>query len=125
MELKEAVKEMLICQGRLRQPDILRNPSELSEQMAKLAAYTATVEEHLAKFEEWLELEEARLYKGYMVDRDEKMTATAAEKLVKLYKAKERAQIKYLTRIVSSSWRLVSTAQSRWNHLQSEKTGQI
>jgi hypothetical protein len=91
--------------------------------MQILAQATASVESFLAGFEKDYEIRYARLLGEYLTRGE---SATATEQRVRIELAKEKGEIKYLTRIVSSAWRLVSTAQSRHNHLTTEqKMGRV
>ncbi len=119
MDIETAIKGMLDAQDRLRTQRGTNDPDEISEQMQRLAQYAGAVELHLAAFERDYEIELGKRLHTYLVV--EGSNATNAEKRVRIDLAKQKAEITYLTRIVSSAWKQVSTAQSRWNHLQTDK----
>lgn len=118
MELQEAVEALLKTRAALRSRDGVTNPSFISENMQRLAQYTGAVEEHLAELEEQLEVDEARKFIAYT--KDQGKTVNMAEKLAKEDVAELKGQIAKLRRYVNSSWSLVSTSQSRFNHLSSD-----
>ena len=119
MNLATAIKGMLDAQDRLRTPRGTSDPDEISEQMQRLAQYTGAVENYLAEYERDYEIELGRKLHQYIVT--EGTNATTADKRVRIDLAEQKANIAYLTRIVSSAWKQVSTSQSRWNHLQTDK----
>lgn len=119
MDLQLALKGMLNAQDRLRTPQGTHDPDEISEQMQRLAQYTGAVESHLAEYERDYETELGRKLHQYIVT--EGANATTADKRARIDLAEQKANIAYLTRIVSSAWKQVSTSQSRWNHLQTDK----
>ena len=119
MDLEVAIKGMLDAQDKLRTPQGTNDPDEISYQMQRLAQYTGAVELHLANFERNYEIELGKRLHTYLVT--EGTNATNADKRVRIDLAKDKGEIAYLTRIVSSAWKQVSTSQSRWNHLQKDK----
>lgn len=123
MDLDTAIKTMLDAQAKLRTKDGVNNPSVMSEQMMRLAQSTGAVEEHLAQLEKDYEVKKAQLLNRFLVK--EGTSATNAEKRVQIEIGELKGQIAYLSRIVSSAWKQVSTTQSRHNHLQKENVGQI
>lgn len=118
MKLEDAVKGVLDAENNLRSREGINNPSFVSEHMQRLSQYLGSVEEHLAQYEKDYELQQAELLKKYLIELE--MPITKAEKMVKIELAVTKGQIAYLSRIVSSGWRQVSTAQSRINHLVAE-----
>lgn len=121
MDLDTAVKGMLRSREFLRSAKGLSDAMYISEQMQRLAQYTAAVEEHLASYEEQFETEEASKFKDYM---SEGKSANQAEILAKKDSAELKGQIAKLKRYTASSWQIVGVAQSRFNHLQKEVIGQ-
>ncbi len=122
MDLESSIAGMLDAQSKLRSRDGVNSPDFMSEQMSRLAQYTSGVEMHLAEFEKDYEETQARLLNKYLIQ--DKVPVTKAEKLVKMELGKQKAQISYLTRIVSSAWRTVGVVQSRHNHLSKSNVGQ-
>lgn len=123
MDLKVALKGMLDAQNALRSKEGVLNPSFMSENMMRLSQYTGAVEEHLAGYEKDFEITYATRLRYFMVEL--KMNVTASERQVEIETAELKGQIKYLTRLVSSSWRQVGVIQSRVNHLVKEAQTQI
>lgn len=122
MELETAIGIMLESQDKLRSKAGVTNPDFISQQMQILAQATAAVEVHLANYERQYEIEMGSKLHHYLVT--EGTSASNAEKRVRIELAKTKGEIAYLSRIVSSAWKQVSTAQSRWNHINTEyKTG--
>lgn len=117
MDLTTSTKGMLDARERLRGRDGISQPHLISEQMQRLASYTSAVEEHLADLEEELEIEEEKAYRRHL---EAGKSSNAAEKEAKYDVAKLKGSTKKLTRYVNSSWKLVSTSQSRHNHLESQ-----
>lgn len=124
MDLEQAIKVMLDAQDKLRTRQGVNSPDYMSEQMQRLAQATGAVELHLAEYERDYEIALGNKLHTYLVT--EGTSATNADKRVRIDLAKQKAEITYLTRIVASAWKQVSTTQSRWNHLQAEyKTGRV
>lgn len=115
MKLDTALKGMFATQNKLRTPEGVMNPTFMSLQMARLAQYTGSVEEHLARYEKEYEEEFGRKRKEYMIDQ--KMKATPAEAMAEMELAETKGQVKYLTRLTASAWKQVGVIQSRHNHL--------
>lgn len=115
MELNKALEGLFDAEGKLRSREGVSNPSFMSEQMARLSQYTGAVEEKLAEYEKEYEVKYAVELKERMIN--EHMKVTQAEREVDIELAELKGQIKYLTRIVASSWKQVGVTQSRFNHL--------
>ncbi len=98
------------------------SPSYISEHMYALTQYNGALEQALAEEEKKLELHEAELFKEY---RTKGMSVNASQVQVKYDVAADRSEIIRLTRLCSSSWRFVSSAQSRIKHLIMEAQNQI
>lgn len=118
LALEQAINTMLESQDRLRTKAGVTNPAYISQEMQVLAQATAAVEVYLAEFERDYEIEMGRKLHQYLVT--EGSNATNADKRVRIDLAEKKANITYLTRIVSSAWKQVSTSQSRWNHLNQD-----
>lgn len=123
MELNVALTGMFDAQKELRSQSAISNPSVLSEQMMRLSAYTSAVEEKLADYEKDFETETAFQLKVRLIDNH--MKVTQAERETDILTAELKGQIKYLTRLTSSSWKIVGVIQSRINHLVREAGTQI
>lgn len=117
MDLEVAVKGLLQVRNDLRQRRGVTDPLFISEQMQRLAQYTSAVEEHLGDLEERIEVVEMQKFLGYLKQGD---SVNKAETLAKQEVSELKGNIAKLTRLVNSSWKLISTAQSRINHLNSE-----
>lgn len=117
MDLENSIKAMLGAQDDLRTKRGVLDPDYISLQMQILANATALVETHLASFERDYEVTLGRKLGEYIVGG---ASASAAETRVRSELAKEKGEIKYLTRIVKSAWLQVGVAQSRHNHLTKE-----
>lgn len=118
LDLQTGLAGMLDAEDKLRTPQGINDPSYLSEQMMRLAQYVGIVEEYLAKLEEDYDVQMSRLIRQFMIDEDK--SATAADKLARMELGPTKGRIAYLTRMVQSGWKQVSTAQSRINHLQAD-----
>lgn len=123
MDLTQSIAGMIDAQSKLRSSEGVGSPEYMSQEMSRLAQYTSSVEMHLAEFERDYEEKLAKLLHKYLVK--EEVPVTKAEKLVKIDLGEQKAQITYLTRIVSSAWKTVGVVQSRHNHLNKQATGQI
>lgn len=123
MDLDIAIKTMLDAQSKLRTKDGINNPSYMSEQMMRLAQATGAAEIHLADLEKDYEVQLAKQLHRFLVT--EGTSATNAEKRVKIELGELKGQLAYLSRLVSSAWKQISTIQSRYNHLQKESVGQV
>lgn len=127
MKLEAAVKGMMSARGALRSKQGISDPQYISEQMQRLAAYTSAVEEHLAVLEEQIEVDEQVKFLDLMNPEDDgkQMSVNQAMTLAKQEVGSQKGEIAKLKRYVNSSWSLISTAQSRWNHLSKSIAGQI
>ena len=123
MDLASSIAGMLDAQTKLRSSDGVNSPEFMSEQMSRLAQYTSAAESHLADYEKDYESQQAQLLHKYLIE--EEVPVTKAEKLVKIDLGEKKAQIVYLTRIVSSAWRQLGVVQSRHNHLSKSNIGKI
>lgn len=123
MDLKTALKGMADAQSMLRSKEGVKSLPNMSENMDRLAAYTSAVEDHLADLEEQLQIAESEYY--YDAKTVFNMTPAAAEREAKYASADLKGNIKRLTRLVNSAWKLISVKQSRFNHLVKEQEGQI
>lgn len=120
MNLEDAVNGMLDAREKLRSKEGINNPMYMSEHMDRLAQYTGAVEERLADYEEAYEAERYGKYLEYA----KTMSATAADNQSKAETNHTYAQNTKLSRLVASSWKIVSEKQSRFNHLTSQVIGQ-
>lgn len=123
MKLEEAVKIANDAKDKLRSRDGVNNPDVMSREMSRLAQANAAIEEHLAGYEKDFERDEADRTYHYLITQGKKVTE--AERLVTIDLASSKGEIKFLSRIVASNWRLVGTIQSRHNHLTKHTAGQI
>lgn len=122
MELSTAVKGMLQEREALNSPEGLSSPTFISERIQTLAQYVGVIELELAEKESQTTIAEAKKYKEYMAEG--KKTSTAKD-LAKFDFVEEHAEIDKLKRYITSSWKLVSTSQSRIKHLIEESRNQI
>lgn len=123
MDLETALKGMETAKSALRSQKGIGSLPYMSEHMDRLAAYTSAVEDHLAQYEYDLEVQEKAAYvKAFM---QPKATPSSSEKVAKYDVAEIKANIKRLTRLVGSAWRLVDEKKSRFNHLEKEARGQV
>lgn len=123
MDLQLAVDGMMKTRAALRSSQGVINPGFISEQMQRLTQYTGAVEEHLAELEEKLEVDEMQKFMHYT--KAEGKTVNQAEIITKQEVGEVKGQIAKLKRYVNSSWQIVGVAQSRFNHLQKQVTGQV
>lgn len=123
MELDQALKGMEDAKTALRSKLGVTSPSYMSEHMDRLAAYASAVEDHLAQHELNLELEERAAYIQALMAP--KASPSSAEKSARYEVAELKGQVKRLSRLVGSAWRLVGEKQSRFNHLEKEARGQV
>ena len=123
MELEVAITGMLDARNQLRNKRGVSDGTFISEQMMRLTQYTGAVEEHLAVFEEELEVAEMKEFDSQLTQgKSVNMSETLAKQKVGSLKGK----IAYLKRLVNSSWSIIGVAQSRFNHLNAEhKTGRV
>jgi hypothetical protein len=117
MNLEQAIQIMLETQDKFATKRGVSDPDYISQNMQILANATALVETHLAGFERDYEVTLGRKLGEYITAGS---SASAAETRVRSEQAREKGQIKYLTRIVASAWKQVGVAQSRHNHLTKE-----
>jgi hypothetical protein len=122
MELSTAVAGMLDTRKALDSPEGLFSPTFISSKIQELAQYVGAIEVILAEKEEQLTIQEAAAYKAYM--NAGKKTSTAKD-LARYDFVTEHAEINKLQRYVNSSWKIVSTSQSRIRHLIEESKNQI
>lgn len=118
MELEQAIKIMLDAQDKLRTRQGVDDPDFMSKEMQRLAQATGAVELHLAQYEREYEIQMGQKLGQYLIT--EGTSATNADKRVRIDLAELKGEIAYLSRIVSSAWKQVSTTQSRWNHLRKD-----
>lgn len=121
MDITTAISGVLTERSALQQPEGISSPSYISEHMYLLTQYTSALEEALADAEASLLVKEGKLFKEYLKN----MSANAAKIQIKYELAADQAEIMRLTRFCSSSWRFVSSSQSRINHLVAEAHNQI
>lgn len=114
MDLEEAIKGMLDARKNLRSQQGINDPNYMSTQMDRLAQYTGAVEEHLADLEKEYEEQRTTLY----MKLSKEVSATQAENESKAQVGTLSADMKRLTRLVNSSWKIVGEKQSRINHLE-------
>jgi len=117
MELEKSIKIMLETQDNFATRRGVEDPDYISQQMQILANATALVERELAGFERSYEITLGKKLGEYIAGGS---SASASESRVRSELAKEKGEVKYLTRIVGSAWRQVGVAQSRHNHLTRE-----
>lgn len=117
MELEQAIKIMLETQDNFATRRGIEDPEYISQQMQVLANATVLVERELAGFERDYEIKLGKKLGEYIAGGS---SASAAETRVRTELAKEKGEVKYLTRIVKSAWSQVGVSQSRHNHLTKE-----
>jgi hypothetical protein len=122
MLLATAVKGMLHTRHILESKEAVSLPVFISENIQRLAQYTASIEEHLAQLESDLAIKEASAFKTYLAAGK---SANMSGELLKHEFSEDRAEIIKLTRYVNSSWKLISVGQSRIKHLIAEANNQI
>lgn len=122
MDIDVALKGMIDSKAKLQTPDGVKSLSVMSENMQRLAAYTSAVEDCLAEYEAELEIKERD---AYYHEVKAGLKPSPAEREAKYSVAKEKGEIKRLIRLVNSSWKLIDTVRSRYNHLNSELKGQV
>ena len=115
MKLEEAIDKLLKLQAISRQPGFIDNPSLMSQTMARMSSYAGAVEANLAEYEKDYRVQEAEVYHKLLIE--EKLSASAGEKHIKIELGHLKGQIAYLTRIVSSAWSQIGVCQSRINHI--------
>lgn len=122
MLLSTALKGMLEARAALQDEQGVSNPTYISEHTQRLAQYTGAVEAVLAEDEAELIEKEAAQFKKYL---EEKKSPNMATNLLKFDFAQDRAKVARLSRLVNSSWRIISASQSRVKHMIAEATNQI
>lgn len=122
MDLSAAVEGMLNTRKTLDSPEGLSSPTFISEKIQILAQYVGIIEVILADKEADLAVKEAARYKEYM---DAGKKTSTAKDLARFDFTAEHAEINKLSRYISSSWKIVSTSQSRVKHLIEESKNQI
>lgn len=122
MELPAAITRMLVTRNALNSPEGISMPTFISENIQMLAQYVGVIEIYLAEKEESLTINESRLYKQYL---DAGNKTSTAKDMARHYYAAEHAEIAKLSRYISSSWKIITTAQSRIKHLIEESKNQI
>lgn len=117
MDIETAVKGLLQVRNDMRTRQGVTDPLFISEQMQRLSQYASAVEEHLGVLEEEQENMKLVAFHKYLAEgRSVNMAETLSRKEV----GSHEGEIAKLSRFVKSSWLIISTAQSRINHLQSE-----
>lgn len=121
MNLDKALEGMMKARKALQtlQGD---TPTLISEQMQILAQYTSMVEEGLADLEEVVAKSTNEMYKSEI---ESGKSIHAASVSAKAHHNDENAKIAKVSRLVTSSWRLVSASQSRLKHLVAEANNQL
>ncbi len=122
MDIHAAISGMMQARGALQESESLSSPTHISDNMYRLAQYVSAVEEGLGTLEEDLEVKESIFFKE-MTDAGNSVNATQVS--MKYEFAKDRAYINKITRLVSSSWKLISASQSRIKNLVEESKNQI
>lgn len=118
MNLEEATKGMLKTREVLRTRQGISDPNFISEQMQRLAQYTAAIEEHLADLEQQLE---DTMYKIFINSTKGGTSVSQSETLARFQTKELKGQVEKLNRYVKSSWNIIGVAQSRVNHLTKER----
>ena len=122
MDIHAAISGMMQARGALQESESLSSPTHISDNMYRLAQYVSAVEEGLGTLEEDLEVKESVFFKE-MTDAGNSVNATQVS--MKYEFAKDRAYINKITRLESSSWKLISASQSRIKNLVEESKNQI
>lgn len=122
MNLETAIEGMIQTREALNSQEGIFLPAFISEKIQTLAQYVGVIENVIAENEEVLALAEAKRYKEYLAAG--KKTSTAKD-MARADFVKEHAEINKLSRYVSSSWKIVSTSQSRVKHLIEESRNQV
>ena len=122
MNIDTAISGMMQAREALQEAESLSSPTYISDNMYRLAQYVSAVEEGLGTLEEDLEVKESVFFKE-MTDAGNSVNATQVS--MKYEFAKDRAYINKITRLVSSSWKLISASQSRIKNLVEESKNQI
>ena len=119
MELQEAIKGMLATRAALRSKQGVSDPNFISENMQRLAQYTAAIDVILGDLEEEHESNMTRKFVMY-TNGEDAISVGQAETKARFETGITKGEIAKLKRYVNSAWQLVGVAQSRWNHLNSE-----
>lgn len=122
MKIDTAISGMMQAREALQESESLSSPTHISDNMYRLAQFVSAVEEGLGTLEEDLEVKESIFFKE-MTDAGNSVNATQVS--MKYEFAKDRAYINKITRLVSSSWKLISASQSRIKNLVEESKNQI
>lgn len=122
LDIATALGGVLEERNALQQPEGVFSPTYISEHMQRLAQYTSSLEENLAEIEKDVELKEAKLFKQY---RDKNMSVHAAQVQIKYDVAEDKAEVTRISRLCSTSWRLIGASQSRMKHLLAEAANQV
>lgn len=117
MNLDEALKGLLKTREALQSKQGVTNPVFISENMQRLAQYVGAVEVYLADLES--ELENLEMTK-FLAHLKEGKSVNMSETLTKQEVGSHKGEIAKLSRLVKSSWSIIGTAQSRWNHLDKD-----
>ena len=115
MELNELTQKLLSVEKSVITENITDNPARMSKAMVLIAMYANGVEEHLADLERDYEVQSAQLYRKCMLE--ERLSASAAEKHVKIELGELKGNLAYFSRVVASAWRQSGVLQSRINHV--------
>lgn len=118
MNLEEATKGMIKTREALRSRQGIADPNFISEQMQRLAQYTAAIEEHLAELEEHIE---TAMHTIFANSTKGGTSVSQSETLARFETKDMKGQIDKLSRYVKSSWLIIGVAQSRVNHLSKER----
>lgn len=122
MNLPTAIAGMLETRKALNSAEGLFTPTFISAKIQELAQYVGEIELILAEKEEALTIKEAARYKEYM---DLGNRTSTSKDLARNDFVAEHAEVNKLSRYISSSWKIVSTSQSRIRHLIEESKNQI
>lgn len=117
MKLEDAIKGALETRKALRSKQGIYDPNFISENMQRLAHYTGSIEEHLAELEEQLEVAQLESFNRLISEGN---SANAADKLCRAEVKDMKGAADKLKRYCSSSWSLISTSQSRFNHIEKQ-----
>lgn len=121
MDIDTAIAGVLTERSALQQPEGVSSPTYISEHMQRLSQYTSVLEEAIANEEKKLKIRESGLYKEYI----KTSSVNKAQTIIKYELMADEAQIEYLKRLVSSSWRFIGASQSRIKHLVEEAKNTI
>jgi hypothetical protein len=119
--METAVKNLLALRKALRGDQAVSSPAYISENMQRLAQYISAVEEPLFEMEKELSVLESNLFRSYVLEGS---SANAASVRVGHELADQKAEIQRLSKLVSSSWKLIGASQSRIKHLIAEANNQ-